>query len=1125
MKKIVACFLLWFSVGVYAQTDSLFRYKKIPVQDTICFHQTGTNPFLFKLYDASGKPVDTTFYKVDFSQSKIYLKPGFYRENKTVDSLEVRYRLYPDFLTQKYRIFNPKQIFASGTPTRLEDPKPKLTGKPLEGLDTQGNIIRGIRIGNNQDAVLNSVLDLSIAGQLSSKVQLEAHINDTNVPLQENGYSQDLKDIDRVYIALTGPKWQLEAGDVFLKDSTRYFMGFNKKVSGVSLQTQGEKFCVSASGALVRGRYTRQNFQGQESNQGPYKLRGNNGEAYIFIIKGSEKVYIDGILQSRGKDQDYLIDYNTAEITFNPTHPITSDMRISVEYQYTERNYTRFITHETAAYKTDTWGVGLGFYHESDAKNSPLQMQLTDEQKNLLAQSGNNTDQLMVPDVTPTEYDENKILYRKVEENGHTHYEYSDDTEETLYRVRFSFVGSNKGDYQVLEHLGIGKKMEYVGENQGDYVALIPLIAPTKQQIIALNSYFKPNTKSDVSVELAYSDNDNNLFATDNTANKAPAIKAKYLQVLLDSTNNKGLLTSSIQFDYIHKHFKSIERLYNIEFNRDWGLQNKKGNQSYLKTQLRYSKGRKADISYRYENLGFSETYRGNKNGIRAIIQQHKFRLKQDLNYLQAHSSTQNIAFIRNQSAIRYQPEKWWVGSRFDFESQKTQNTADKSLDKTSFRLADFRSFIGLGDTTKVFVETGYNRHRNDSLVHQNLKKVNDAQSLYLKTQLLRQKNTQLRVYAYYRKINYTDRPDNATFNSSIDFHKMFFQQMIQWQTRYQNTSGSLAQHDYTYVETEPGQGYYAWNDYNQNGIQELDEFEIAQFQDEAKFLRVSLPNIRYIPTQKAEIQQNIRVDFSKIANRKNTGKFWTHWYDNFRISAENNRIKTTDFVQLNPFETANENTLTKRFVLQNSLFYNRGKQQYTTAYNYSDSRQKNWQSFGSLYNRIRFHEILFQHRIQTNWQMELWNKYTRKESENERYSHRDYRINEQLFAPKITYLFSLKNRMGFSYQYVAKKNQTGEKESLFQHTLSLTYTWAEGNKNNINASVKAIKNDFSGKSYSAVGYQMLDGLQPDNNMTWSLLWTRKLNSFLYLNLNYNGRSNSFTRTIHNGNIQLRASF
>jgi hypothetical protein len=44
------------------------------------------------------------------------------------------------------------------------------------------------------------------------------------------------------------------------------------------------------------------------------------------------------------------IDYNAGE-TFTPLFTITSEMRIAIEYQYSDRNYTRFVTYAGATHQ------------------------------------------------------------------------------------------------------------------------------------------------------------------------------------------------------------------------------------------------------------------------------------------------------------------------------------------------------------------------------------------------------------------------------------------------------------------------------------------------------------------------------------------------------------------------------------------------------------------------------------------------------------------------------------------------------------------------------------------------------------------------------------------------------
>ena len=330
LKKLLFWIVISCFSGLHAQEiNSLYKTKKIlPSRDTIFIEKESINSSFFKLLDAKGKRIDSTYFVVNFKKGTLIFKENWVVNS---DSLTIQYLKFPEILTKEYRIYDPSKVVSNEAGKdnlyTIENKNPK-KNIPFDGLNTSGSITRGITIGNNQNAVLNSNLDLQITGKISEKVSLRASIQDSNIPLQDGGYSQKLDQFDNVFMELFSDQWNIRAGDIFLENKKTQFLNFNKKVQGLATNfnfgTEANKTNVFASAALVRGQYAKSNFVGQEGNQGPYKLKGQNGELYVLVVSGSERVYVNGTLLKRGENNDYTIDYNAGEIIFTPLFTITS---------------------------------------------------------------------------------------------------------------------------------------------------------------------------------------------------------------------------------------------------------------------------------------------------------------------------------------------------------------------------------------------------------------------------------------------------------------------------------------------------------------------------------------------------------------------------------------------------------------------------------------------------------------------------------------------------------------------------------------------------------------------------------------------------------------------------------
>ncbi|MDP2060331.1 MAG: hypothetical protein Q8J97_11380, partial [Flavobacteriaceae bacterium] len=808
LRKAIYIILLFIPLLTLGQKlPSGFQKKWIAVagRDSLRIDSVSIQPFGFKVFDRDENLISSDDYSVDFPKALLVLKSDAL---KKTDSITVYFLPFPKYLTRLYKVFDDSLIVNRSQNLErvysLEN-KAKKSFIPFDGLNTSGSITRGVTVGNNQNSVLKSELDLQISGDLGNGVTLRASIQDNNIPIQENGFSQRLDEFDEVFIELFTKDWNIRAGDVNLINSDSYFSRFQKKVQGVyaggTIQKGASKTTLFGSGAIVRGQFARSNIQGREGNQGPYKLQGPNGELFVLIVSGSETIYVNGLALKRGEDNDYVIDYNAGEITFTSLFPITSEMRITVEYQFSDRNFTRFTTYDGAEYQRGKLKLGGKIFSESDSKNQPLQQNLSQEQIGTLTDAGDDPTKMVAPSALSESFSENKILYKKVTIDGFEAFEFSNNPTDTLFTVRFSQVGQNQGNYILSNTNVVGRIFTFVtpvnGVKQGDFEPVIQLVAPTQLQIATFYGQYDFNEKSSVQFESAFSNNDLNLFSSlddQDNAGFAGTIRAKH-----QFFKKTGKLEGTLDYDYVNKDFQTIERLYNIEFDRDWNLNNSNGTQNFIRGGLQWSHPKNGIIGYQFQHLSFDgNAYSGSRQLFQSNLHFNRWNIAAAGSYLDATSEQSDNTFLRLNSRITYSLNKQWFGNEIRIEDNKQRDAQTQILSSQSQKFNEYKVFTGVGDSTKIFMEIGFKYRVNDSLRNNLLEKVNTSNTYFLKSRLINNVSSQLQIFANYRTLNNTNPEvsDEQSLNSRIFYNQYFLDKKVQLNTVFETNSGTQPQQE-----------------------------------------------------------------------------------------------------------------------------------------------------------------------------------------------------------------------------------------------------------------------------------------------------------------------------------------
>lgn len=1092
--------------------------------------------------------IDTSLYKFDYS--KAILIPN-QRLRETTSRITIVYRVFPLFFSKEYfnkeqdKLISPDSLMGKQSIKYIASAyNPKPFG---DNIETSGSISRGISFGSNQDAVVNSGLNLQISGELENHIRIEGAISDKTVPFQPQGNTQRLEEFDRIYIRAYTKKFEIQAGDVEVKSSGNGFLRYSRNVQGLAISVHNDILSVhdtnkiSASASVAKGKFSRNYFTGVEGNQGPYKLSGVEGESYIIVIAGSERVYIDGKLMNRGETNDYTIDYNTAELTFTPMMRITGNSRISVEFEYTERSYGRFVVTSSVEQKIRNTIVRVNAFSEQDSKNQPVDQDLSSSQIDLLKSVGDRINEAVIPQADSSNYDPDKIMYEKIDTtvNSNTYriYKHSTNSLAAHFTVSFSYLGEGKGNYTQEYSNANGKVYVWVapinGKPSGSYEPVRLLVTPKRKQMATISVVRRISDIDFISSEAAISRNDINTFSENDKRNDVgEAINIEFKKGLKNDSIRKvwvygdGTITSS--------NFTFVDRYRPVEFERDWNISQTLTGGSEKDLQVGFGLvSKRWNINANSRGLRVGNDYKGFRNSINWVFSSRWVKHEVDYSNLLSSDSLKSSGFNRLRLNNNIKIGKFVAGLKLEGEDNSQKAESSRKLLPTSFRWFQTEVSMGLPDSLPNMVGLSYKYRKDWKSADSLLKLYSYSQDIGLKARLAKHENSRLNLYTGYRIFNPIDTALEKTVKHEntllgrLDYYFVIAKGFIASNLGYELGNGLEPKYQFYYVEVPAGQGVYTWNDYNGNGIKELDEFEIASFKDEAKYIRINLATNSYISVNSNAFSAQVDIRPENIIRDTSCiSKFAKKFSDQFSFSSRQKNGYSIFSDLANPFKQSVYDTniisITQNY--RNSLAFNRFSRFFGVEWISSGSTAKQVLANGFEIARLWSNQLSTWIGVSSGFSFRLGYQNDNKILESQYFDQRNYSIVKNKPTIKLIYIgmLSLNAQIGYEYEYA--KNSKGD-EKTRKHTFSTEMEYSVRSRSWVNISSSLVKIDFTGIDGTPVEYELLSGFKPGTNATWEVKYRRKISNFFEMNIGYTGRYIASGNIIHTGSMEVRAVF
>lgn len=1012
-------------------------------------------------------------------------------------------------------------------------------------IERSGTLVRGFSVGTNKDLTLTSGLRLQLSGKLSDDLEIVAALTDENTPIQPEGTTERLEELDKVFIQVKHPIAEGTFGDFQFQQKAGEFGFVDRKLQGLMGQFHYGNSSAYFALASSKGKFNTNYFNGLDGVQGPYRLSGINNERDIIIIAGTEKVYIDGILMKRGEANDYVIEYSNAQITFTPNRLITSVSRITVDFEYTDRRYTRNFF--SAGTQSKFWDekIGLKFHYvrEGDDPDAPIDISLSEEDKNILRTAGDNRNAAVKSGVRLAEPDSLgniRGVYRQIDtvfnEQQYFIYVYDPGNPDAVYNVSFSYVGERNGDY-IRESIG---NFRFVGIGNGSYLPVIFLPLPELKQSAGIVLDVKPLKDLILSFEYAGSLWDRNRFSNlDEGDNYGYArnivLNFQPSNVKIGEINFRRLgLTYKDRF--IQDRFTSPDRFNEIEFNRNYNidLSAQRESETLREIGILINPVNELKINSSAGFLRKGSSFRSDRfNNYFTLSDVETYGLDYNLDFVKSDNNLIKSTWFRHKGNSFY---KWWkLKPAIDFLAENRTDilTSQDSILSGSLKYLEITPSLQLVELEGITVTTKYSFRDDYMPAEGELIKESSSflQGYELSYRGVKKASTSLSLNL--RKKKYTDNfklkgfLDNETILIRSQSRFSFFQ-AVSGDLFYEVATQRTAKLERVFVRVERGTGNFIYlGDLNNSGI--ADEYEFEPTLYDGDFIVVTIPTDELFPVIELKTSTKWRIEYSKlipgssfiskILKPVTSETFW-------RIE-ENSREEDYKKIYLLNFASFlnDQKTIRGSNYFQQDIFLFETDRDFSLRFRFSQRKSLNQFSGGveRAFNRERSLRIRFKVVEEIGNQTDIVNQID--------YVYAPVTSNRRrlITGNNITSDFSYRPErnieVGFKFKVGRSEDTLPVNPSVIDiNSQVIRFNFSFAGKGRLR--FEAERSELTGVTYdNFIPFELTGGNRLGKNYFWRLNFDYRISSNLQSTVGYDGRIQGGGRTIHSGRAEVRAYF